>query len=258
MRGVRTGRLVPFLGWWLAAIPLGRCETISLCGDIWCPYNCKPASSSPGTAVEIAQAVFGAAGYKIDYEEVNWARCVEDARSGLFSGIIGAITRDAPDFTFPTSPIGISGDAYAVRQGDNFQFTGPESLRGRVLGVIRNYTFNGPIGAYIAANTNDPSRIEYVSGDGALVKNLAKLVAGRVDVVVDDKYVLLNSIAELGLKDRVRVLAGLNTTPIYIAFSPRSGHPAHLAQLLDAGIIRLRASGQLAAILNRYHVQDMH
>ncbi len=208
--------------------------------------------------MEIAQAVFGPAGYRVDYQEVNWARCVEDARAGRFSGIIGAIPSDAPDFTFPALPIGTSGDAYAVRKGDTFKFTGAAALKGRVLGVIRSYSFSGQIGAYIAVNENDGSKIEFVSGDGALVKNLDKLVAGRVDVVLDDKNVMLNQIEQLGLKDRLTVVDGDNVTPVFIAFSPRAPDPVKLAHLLDDGIARLRASGRLAAILARYHMQDVH
>jgi polar amino acid transport system substrate-binding protein len=243
------------LGLWLAWSSAASCTVISLCADVWCPYNCKPGSARPGLAVEIAQAVFGQAGYTVDYEEVNWARCIEDARAGRFTGIIGAIPTDAPDFTFPKSHIGISGDAYAVRRGDVFKFDGAASLKGRVLGVIRSYSFNGPIGAYIAAHATD-GRVEFVSGDGALTKNLDKLVAGRVDVVLDDRNVMLNAIEELGLKDRITVTEGLNDAPIYIAFSPRSGQPAKLAQLLDEGMAKLRVSGRLAAILARYHIAD--
>jgi polar amino acid transport system substrate-binding protein len=207
-------------------------------------------------AVEIAQEIFAAAGDHVDYQEVNWARCVEDARAGRFTGIIGAIPSDAPDFTFPKLPIGLSGDAYAVRKGEDFKFDGAESLKGRVLGVIRSYSFSGPIGAYIAAHATD-GKVEFVSGDGALVKNLDKLVAGRVDVVLDDRNVMLNSIRELGLKDRLRVVDGSNITPVYIAFSPKAPDPAKLAEILDAGIKRLRASGRLAQILARYDLQDV-
>jgi polar amino acid transport system substrate-binding protein len=207
-------------------------------------------------AVEIAQEVFGPAGYHVDYQEVNWARCIEDARLGRFTGIIAAIPSDAPDFTFPKVPIGLSGDAYAVRKGDNFRFDGEASLKGRVLGVIRSYSFSGPIGAYISAHATD-GKVEFVSGDGALVKNLDKLVAGRVDVVLDDRNVMLNKIDELGWKDRLQVVAGVNITPVYIAFSPRAPQPAKLAETLDAGIKRLRASGRLAQILARYDLQDV-
>ncbi len=255
---MRVGVILLTAGLLLAGEAVGKAAEISLCADVWCPYNCAPGSDRPGVAVDIAKAVFGPAGYHVNYQELNWARCVEDARSGRFSGIIGAIPSDAPDFTFPAEPIGISGDAYAVRKGDNFRFTGNASLQGRVLGVIRSYSFSGPIGKYIAAHANDGSKIEFVSGDGALVKNLEKLVAGRVDVVLDDKNVMLNQIESLGLKDRVTVVDGVHLTPIFIAISPRAPDPLKLATIFDDGVARLRASGRLAEILARYNMQDKH
>jgi polar amino acid transport system substrate-binding protein len=76
--------------------------------------------------------------------------------------------------------------------------------------------------------------------------------------VLDDKNVMLNAIAERGLQDRVTLVDGFNSTAIYIAFSPRSGQPEKLAHILDDGMQRLRASGRLASIFARYHVEEPH
>ncbi len=254
---MRFRAFVPFAGLWLACLARPAVAAdITLCADVWCPYNCTVGARNPGLAVEIAQQIFGDAGYGVKYQPVNWARCVEDSRAGRFAGIIGAIPIDAPDFIFPATPIAFSGDGYAVKKGDHFRFKDATSLDGRVLGVIRNYNYMGIIGAYINAHRNDPNRIEFVSGDDALAKNLAKLLAGRIDVVLDDKNVLANAMADLGLQDRVTLTAGPNTTPIFIAFSPTAPHGRDLAAILDAGMARLRASGRLTGILAKYHIPD--
>jgi len=254
---LRIWLLVSLLGAWLtcSAGP-AACASITLCADVWCPYNCTPGSSHPGFAVEIAQEALGAAGYKVEYQALNWARCIEDARAGRFSGIIGAIPKDAPDFIFATQPIGISTDGYAIRKGDHFHFTGADSLNGRVLGVIRGYSYTDEIGAYITAHANDSSRIENVSGDDALAKNLGKLVAGRVDVILDDVNVLRHAIATMGLEGKVTLGDEQNTAPVFIAFSPATPHAKALARLLDQGIAALRSRGRLAQILASYHVPD--
>jgi polar amino acid transport system substrate-binding protein len=249
--------LVFWLGVWLTCIAgQASCASVTLCADVWCPYNCVPGSTHPGFAVEIAQEVFGAAGYQVDYQLSSWARCIEDTRAGRFSGIIGAITKDAPDFIFPTQPIGISTDTYAVRKGDHFHFTGAQSLDGRVLGVVRGYSYTNEIGAYIAAHGNDGSRIEFISGDDAVAKNLAKLLAGRVDVVLDDGNVLRHAIATLGLEGQVRLDDGPDTAPVYIAFSPATPQGKVLSRLLDQGIAALRSRGRLGQILASYHVSN--
>jgi polar amino acid transport system substrate-binding protein len=235
-----------------AAVP----KEISLCADVWCPYNCAPGAPQPGFAVEIAQAAFAQSGTHVSYRPAAWARCVEDARAGRFTGIIAAIPADAPDFTFPREPIGISNSGYAVRKGDPFRYTGVSALEGRVLGTVRSYAFSGETGRYINAHAGDERRIEFVAGDDALQKNLSKLLAGRVDVVLDDDKVLRATIAALGLDSQVRVVRAPIGKPLFIAFSPASPDRAALARAFDSGIENLRADGKLATLMARYHLQD--
>jgi polar amino acid transport system substrate-binding protein len=254
---VRIRLVLSLLGLWLTCVAgPAAAAGITLCADVWCPYNCIPGSEHPGFAVDIAHEVFTAAGYTVEYQAEGWSRCVEDARAGRYTAIIGAIPSDAPDFIYPAEAIGISTDGYAVRKGDQFQFTGEQALDGRVLGLVRSYSFSGPIGAYIAAHANDASRVQYVSGNGALAKNLGKLLAGRIDVVLDDGNVLRNAIADMGLEDRVTLAAADHPTPVFIAFSPAAPQGRALAQILDRGIARLRASGKLAQIMASYHLSN--
>jgi polar amino acid transport system substrate-binding protein len=244
-------------GLWLSSSP-SCCvaATLPLCGDIWCPYNCDPGSKKPGFAIEILREIFAPAGYSLDYQAVNWARCIDDARAGRFAGIIAAIPTDAPGFTYSKQPIGSSSNGFAFRRGYAFHYAGPASLEGRVLGVVRSYAYNGALGAYIDANARDSSRIEFVSGNGALTKNLEKLAAGRVDVVLDDGNVLRTTIDELGLADRLTLEDMHDNAPVFMGFSPRAADPALLARIFDDGMARLRASGRLAAILAKYNVRD--
>ena len=241
-------------GFFLAAAGPVTPKRVRLCADTWCPYNCAPGATRPGFAVEIARQVFAPAGYDVSYTVLGWTRCIADARAGRFDAIIGAIPSDAPDFTFPHRPIGISGDGFASRANAGYVYRGIGSLDGHVLGVIRDYAFTGPIGAYVNAHANDRSRIEFVSGEGAMAKNLAKLAAGHIDFVLDDDNVLRHAIAEQGYSGQLVVATGGNSTPVFIAFSPATGNRAELAGMLDEGIDRLRDSGELATILAAYHV----
>jgi polar amino acid transport system substrate-binding protein len=77
-----------------------------------------------------------------------------------------------------------------------------------------------------------------------------------VDLVLDDENVLRSKIAALALQDKVTVVHGPSSSPLFIAFSPASPDRAELARILDSGIAQLRASGALAAVLARYHVRD--
>jgi polar amino acid transport system substrate-binding protein len=44
--------------------------------------------------------------------------------------------------------------------------------------------------------------------------------------------------------------------PLYVAFSPKSPMSREHARVLDEGIAAMRASGELAALLKRYGLQD--
>jgi polar amino acid transport system substrate-binding protein len=239
---------------WSAPTP-GHADTITLRADEWCPYNCAPASERPGYAVEVVREVFAQAGHRIDYGLLSWTRSIEDARDGRYDGIIGAIPADAPDFVFPRESIGASGEGYAVRRGTAFRFEGPESFTGKMLGAVSGYAFAGPIGAYVEAHKDDRSRIQLTSGDDALAQNLRKLVAGRLDIVVDDANVLAHAVAA-GLGERVVIADRGAPAEIYVAFSPACPKADAYAAVLSEGTARLRASGRLAEILAHYDMKD--
>lgn len=245
---------IALLAW---AVPgLAARPVVSLRSDLWCPYNCTPGAARPGYAVEVAQIVFNAAGYDVDYQLLNWTRSVEDARLGYTDGVIGAFGSDAPGFLLPHEPIGRSAIGFAVRRGDPFRYTSVHALDRRVLGITATYEFTGPLGAYVNALHGDAARVQYVSGNGALALNLAKLVAGRVDVVLDDSLVMARAIQDQHLSGQVTIGGATPSVPIYIAFSPASPRSPVLAETLSRGIASLRQSGRLAAILARYGLQD--
>ncbi len=239
-----------------AALPCAAQPVITLRSDLWCPFNCVPGSDHPGYAVEIAQAVFGGAGYDVDYQLLNWTRSIDEVRQGHADAVIGAYATDVPGFVIPAEPIGSSSAGFAVRSDSTFRYAGPQSLDGQVLGIVATYEFGGELGDYLHGLHGDKSRIQYMSGDRALSKNLLKLVSGRIDVVLDDAQVLARLINELQLGDKVTFSQDYTRVPIYIAFSPAGPNSARYAAILCAGIARLRASGQLTAILARYGLQD--
>ncbi len=232
-------------------------DVLSLRADEWCPYNCTPGSDRPGYMIEIAQEVFGRAGYQVDYQLLNWMRSIAETRSGRYSGIVGAITAEAPDFVFPSEALGMISDGFAIRKGANFRYRGQQSLEGHTVGVIRGYEYYEGIDAYIKKHAGDRTRVQVTSGEDALEQNLKKLAAGRIDIVIDDQNVLNLAIQELGLNDRLEVAGNDGALkPAHIAFSPADDKAAEYAAILAHGINDLRASGRLDEILRRYGLVD--
>ncbi len=248
--------LAIFLGF-LALLPTdGRADTITVRADEWCPYNCETKAKKPGYAIELLKAIYEKAGHTIDYQVMGWTRSIERTRAGEFTAIVGAAKDDAPDFVFPQKSIGLSGTAFAINTGDSLIYSGVAALEEKRLGIIHSYSYDEDLDAYIKANKNNPARIDAVSGDDALEKNLNKLIARRIDVVADDASVLLYKTDAMGLSDKVTFIHSPKSSKVYIAFAPKNPKAKEYAELFDKGIDELRTSGKLKEILVRYGLKD--
>jgi polar amino acid transport system substrate-binding protein len=227
-------------------------ETITLVADEWCPYNCEPGSDKPGFMIEIAQKVLGEAGHTVEYSNMPWSRAIEESRRGKFGGIVGAARDDAPDFVFPGAPLGISGSVFAVKKGDAWKYAGVDSLSGVSVGVIQDYSYAEDFDAYAEANAKDSKRIQVATGETALSTNIRKLEAGRIGALLEDKAVLEYQLSQEGKMGIFDYAGGLEEAEVFIAFSPAHAASKDYAKLLGEGVTKLRASGELAAILARY------
>lgn len=239
------------------AAPAVQADTVTLRADAWCPLNCAPDSAQPGYGIEIAEALYETAGHTVEYQLMPWARALVEVKHGRVIGAIGADPAEDPELIYPQHEIGMADTGFAVRAGSGFRYDGLESLAELRIGAVRDYVYDdGDIDAYLAAHADDHGSVQLLTGNDVIAKNLRKLLANRVDVVLDSPFVLHYEIARLGLADRVDVVALGDPTPVYIAFSPVHPQGQALSDLFDAGMAELRASGELAAILARYGLTD--
>ncbi|AYF87979.1 transporter substrate-binding domain-containing protein [Pseudomonas sp. JS3066] len=233
--------------------PSAHAETLVIAGDIWCPINCEPGSRKPGVFVELAQEIFGEAGIDVEYRLVNWARAVHDTRNGRLDALIGAGIQDAPDFVFTATPPGVSRMCFYVAPNSQWRYRGLESLANVRLGSINSYSYGQELDTYIRIKRDDPARVQVVSGDQALEMNVEKVLLGRIDATIENAWVMDAWLAESGQQGKL-VKAGcrLPDVPIFLAFSPALKGSARHAALFDTGLKRLRESGRMNALLQRY------
>ncbi|MDT4835486.1 Bacterial extracellular solute-binding protein [compost metagenome] len=238
--------------------PSARAETLVIAGDIWCPINCEPGSERPGLFVELAREIFGEAGISVDYRLVNWARAIHDTRNGRVDALIGAGVQDAPDFVFtPTAP-GVSRMCFYVSPDAKWRYQNLDSLARVRLGSINGYSYGQEIDAYIRIKRNDPARVQVVSGDQALEMNVEKVLLGRIDATIENAWVMDAHLAGSGQRDKL-VQAGCRSpdVPIYLAFSPALASSTRHAALFEAGLKRMRETGRLNQLLQRYGLSPL-
>lgn len=244
---------VLFLGLFLA-LP-ARAETITLRADLWCPYNCEPGQEPAGYLIDLAKAVFEPAGITVDYQLMAYEDAIQAVRAGTVTAVVGAAKKDAPDLIFTGTAEGYSSYAFASAKGSGFRYSGPDSLKGKRLGMIADYTYDEALDAYIAANKDTPAVVA-VSGDAATHDLVMLLAQGKVDVIIESDAVLEYTIEQMKLSNLFELNVASEGAPVYVAFSPADPKGAEHAKRLEDGIAALRQSGRLAEILKKYGLKD--
>lgn len=254
------------LGLWIVALAaIGatilpvHAETILLRADIWCPYNCVPDTAEEGYMIDVARRIFETAGHDVEYQTLNWARSIQMAREGRIHAIVGAGKDEVPEFVFPDQELGINRNTFFVRKGDSWQYTGPDSLEGRRLGVILGYGYGPKIDAYVQRHQKRDA-VQIMAGNHALENNIEKLLADRIDIVLEDYAVFRYVSQKMGVAERVAAAGDDRTrgevNHLFIAFSPSRPESELFARLLSDGIEKMRHSGELADIMARYGLRD--
>ncbi len=243
----------------LAAVVLNtacaRAETLIMEADVWCPVNCAQDAERPGIFVELATQIFAEAGIQVDYRVTNWARAVQDVRSGRANALVGAGVRDAPDFLFGKSAPGISRNCFYARADSTWRYTGLDSLAKIRLGVINGYSYGQELDDYISRYQKEHDRLQLAAGEQALALNVRKVELGRLDALLENTWIMAMYQDQHGnLDDLVEVGCRVPDVPIYIAFSPVLSSSARYRDIFDEGVRRYRQDGRLDALLQRYGI----
>jgi polar amino acid transport system substrate-binding protein len=86
--------------------------------------------------------------------------------------------------------------------------------------------------------------------------NLSKLLANRITIILEDAIVVGFVSRSLGLEKRIRAAGAIeprNRVGIAFAAKPTA---SRYARILSEGILKLRRTGELKTILDRYRVED--
>lgn len=247
---------------WIVALAflglnISHADTISIRADSWCPYNCTPNSSKPGYMIEILQQTLGKKGYTIDYKEMNWARAITETRSGKYNAIVGASKTEAPDFIFPETAQGNNASCFFVLPKTSWKYTGLASLDAATVGVVRDYTYDdGEFDEYIKNHQKNPNRIDVISGDDSLTRNINKLSSGRITTFIEASPVVQFKQASNKKGAPIKNVGCLRDVPVYIGFSPVNPQSKIYAQIVSEGMVEMRKSGALKKILAKYGLKD--
>ncbi|WP_207263802.1 transporter substrate-binding domain-containing protein [Desulfovibrio sp. Huiquan2017] len=230
-------------------------ERVVVVSDGWMPYNGTPGSDREGYAVEVLRAVFKRRGVAVEYRQVPWKRAVRDVRSGRADILIGVNPDELPDFVYPRTSLGRSELCFFTADGD-WQFSGPESLVGRVTGYVQGHNYPQWFSDAIKLH---PERFHALHGQDAFVRMLAMLAEGRVQAIPGSRAVVDYYVDQADLGGRI-FLAGCSEADareLFFGLSPANmARSRLLADILDQGLYTLRNTGQLNHLLIKYGLKD--
>lgn len=231
-------------------------ETISMRSDEWCPYACDPKSSKPGFMVEIAKEAFAKYGHKVNYEVMNWPRALVEVKNGKYNAVIGASRSDVEGFVIPQIPTGVLINYYWTLKENKWEYKGESSLKGIKVGVINNYSYGDEIDHLVKGKHLS---FKEVSGESPLLRLIQMTESKRLDAFVENPFVLEYNLNKLKKNKSLFKVASpniANDSNLFIAFSPANPKSKEYARLLDRGVVELRKSGRLKAILAKYGFSD--
>lgn len=230
----------------------GSAETVRIRADSWMPMNGAPAGAKPGYVVEILQAICKDNDLTLDYQLLPWEESLAAARDGTIEGVIGAGAKEAEALILPAEAIGTARVSLWLLKDKFWMYRGIDSLGKLRLGVNPGYSYWDALDAYI--KDHQPPQVIPFAGDAPLADLIRKLHDGEIDVFPETEAVFVWNVRELGFSpDAFRAEYTHSGDPIFVAFTAGPKGQRY-AKLFDAGMARLRKSGELARILERYGV----
>ncbi len=241
---------------------LANAETIRVSYDEWCPYACldeqaqAPHPDSPGYFATVLEAIYGPLGHEVEFVIRPWERALKETRRGSLDAVLAPARSEAPELIFPEEEIGMLGWCFYTRNNDPWNYTDVSSLRERTLGVLVGNNFGEEVTAYVEEHRTTPERVQEITGLDFLEQNLRKLLAGRIDTMLDEPATTDYLLFSRDLGGMVRKAGCLESQKMYIAFTPENPRSQEYARIFSEGMRRLHTDGRLEDILATYGLHD--
>jgi polar amino acid transport system substrate-binding protein len=230
----------------LCSVTVNAAEKITLSTLDWEPYIGKEIKNNGYVAVLVKEA-FRRGGLEADFQFDRWSRVVGLAKSGQVDGYFPEYFSESVKAyavfsdPFPGGPIGF----FKLKRKD-ISFNRLEDLKGLKIGTVKGYV-----------NTKEFDAADYLNKDAVKddLTNFKKLAAGRLDLVVADKFVGLNLIKK-HMPDKagqIEFMAKfLEEKDLFVCISNKVANADAKVQAFNAGLKQMKADGTIDKILTEY------
>lgn len=230
-------------------VPSDDVNTVSIATLDWSPYVGEDLEGY-GFTTEILRVAFERAGYKLKVTFMPWARGLLETESGNYDAIYPAYYSEERTQNYIYSDAFAEGPiVFYKRKGDAITYTKLEDLKPYRIGVVRGFV-----------NTAEFDAADYLQKDvvDRDEQNLQKLVLGRIDLAVVDKfaaqYIFASTFPEG--KDQLEFIEPpLDVKPLYVMFSRKIPNGEELMKAFNTSLKQMIADGTIDEILTKYGFQ---
>lgn len=203
-----------------------------------------------GIAVDIAREACRRMGHRCRITLHPWERVLKMMETGAADGVLFLVqTPERERFLLFTPPVVRSRELFyaSTLRHREFSWKTITDLDNLTIGLVRGYTYGENFMDYIETGSAD---IDYTADT---ILNLRKLVAGRIDLVLEEELVAEYLLKEIDPDGEavVRCDESVSEYDYHLAFS-RFGAAAELFPAYEAAVEEMKRDGTIQEIVRRY------
>jgi polar amino acid transport system substrate-binding protein len=215
----------------------------------WPPFSGKNLRNK-GFANDVTQTALERMGHDAEIKVMPWARALEMTKRGKFEVLPSVWYSDerADNLKF-TDPIASNRIVFIKRQGDDFQYTGIDSLAGKSVGIVQDYDYSDD---FLSADGFERQRAN------SLKINVRKLLGGRVDLTLGDELVAKYAINKNmpNQADKIAYTEGaLSEKDLHVTFSRKLDNVDSIVADFNAELEAMREDGTYDEILKLHELK---
>jgi polar amino acid transport system substrate-binding protein len=219
-------------------------EKITAAGDPWPPFL-DPNQTNKGLIAEIATAAYATQGYELEITFVPWARAIKGVNNATFDLLLGTwLTEERTKFLLYSEPYLSNSIKFIKKKGNTFDYSGLESLSGKSIGIDRGYGYGDDF-----LNAKHFKRPEARN----LISNIRKLIAGRIDLTLEDEIVARTIIA----KEQPELLAAIefsntdySSNTLHVTSGLANAKHKVFIEAFNKGLVEIKKNGTYDKILS--------
>lgn len=220
-------------------------NTLIVITDPFEPYIFASDSEIKGMDYEITEAVFKNLDIPIQIKQYPWKRCMTMMKNGDADAIIDLlVTEERKTYLlYPEEPVSTNPLVVFYRKGNRPKIETMQDLKQYVVGTQLGWEY--------------PKALEMVLVNKeeirSMQQNFHKLIADRVDIMVENKIVGLYTAKTLGLSGQIKILEMPKQfiSPYYVGFSKKKGH-AKLTRRFSEALREFKKTEEYFNIIKKY------